>query len=190
MIAKSNISPFDEPNVFDDEHPALPNAGVHPVRFAVYLRYSSDLQDGENSITSQLSHAENYAARNNGSVTKLYDDWSISATKDTRPAFLQMIEDALSDNPPFDHILIWKFSRFARNMIDSAKYKLMLRQRGIRVISITEQVSDDAAGRLVERVIEVIDEFQAETISDNVKRGMRELAQRGFFLGSPSTHWL
>ena len=184
MTAKSNISPFDEPNVFDDEHPALPNAGVRPVRFAVYLRYSSDLQDGENSITSQLSHAENYAARNNGSVAKVYDDWSISATKDTRPAFLQMIEDALSDNPPFDHILIWKFSRFARNMIDSAKYKLMLRQRGIRVISITEQVSDDAAGRLVERVIEVIDEFQAETISDNVKRGMRELAQRGFFLGS------
>ena len=60
----------------------------------------------------------------------------------------------------------------------------MLRRRGIRVVSITEQADDTAAGRLLEGIIETIDEFYSENLAQDVTRGMREAASRGFWMSS------
>ena len=60
----------------------------------------------------------------------------------------------------------------------------MLRHKGIRVVSITEQADDSATGRLLEGIIESVDEFYSENLAQEVVRGMREAASRGFFLGS------
>ena len=40
----------------------------------------------------------------------------------------------------------------------------MLRRRGIRVVSITEQADDTATGRLLEAIIESVDEFYSENL--------------------------
>ena len=60
----------------------------------------------------------------------------------------------------------------------------MLRRKGIRVVSITEQAEDNATGRLLEGIIESVDEFYSENLAQEVVRGMREAASRGFFLAS------
>ena len=60
----------------------------------------------------------------------------------------------------------------------------MLRRKGIRVVSITEQAEDNATGRLLEGIIESVDEFYSENLAQDVVRGMREAASRGFFLAS------
>ena len=52
----------------------------------------------------------------------------------------------------------------------------MLRRRGIRVVSITEQAEDTATGRLLEAIIEGVDEFYSENLAQEVTRGMREAA--------------
>ena len=63
-------------------------------------------------------------------------------------------------------------------------FKSQLRRKGIRVVSITEQAEDNATGRLLEGIIESVDEYYSENLAQEVVRGMREAASRGFFLGS------
>ena len=52
------------------------------------------------------------------------------------------------------------------------------------MVSITEQAEDNATGRLLEGIIESVDEYYSENLAQEVVRGMREAALRGFFLGS------
>jgi DNA invertase Pin-like site-specific DNA recombinase len=85
---------------------------------------------------------------------------------------------------PFEAILIWKFSRFARNREDAIIYKSLLRKHGVSVISINEQVDDSPAGRLLEGIIEVIDEFYSSNLAQDTIRGMKENAARGFHNGT------
>ena len=51
-------------------------------------------------------------------------------------------------------------------------------------MSITEQAEDNATGRLLEGIIESVDEYYSENLAQEVVRGMREAALPGFFLGS------
>ena len=58
-------------------------------------------------------------------------------------------------------------------------FKSQLRRKGIRVVSITEQAEDNATGRLLEGIIESVDEYYSEILAQEVVRGMREAASRG-----------
>ncbi len=48
---------------------------------------------------------------------------------------------------------------------DASAFKSMLRRRGIRVISITEQAGDSPTGKLLEAIIESVDEFYSEKLT-------------------------
>ena len=61
-------------------------------------------------------------------------------------------------------------------------FKAMLRRRGIRVVSITEHADDTPTGKLMEAIIESVDEFYSENLAQEVTRGMREAASRGFWV--------
>ena len=58
-------------------------------------------------------------------------------------------------------------------------FKSMLRKRGIRVVSITEHADDSPTGKLIEAIIESVDEFYSENLGQEMVRGMREAASRG-----------
>ena len=87
-------------------------------------------------------------------------------------------------NAPFHEILVWKFSRFTRKREHAVAFKAMLRKKGVRVVSITEHADDSPTGKLMEAIIESVDEFYSENLAQEVVRGMREAASRGFFLCS------
>ncbi len=101
-----------------------------------------------------------------------------------RPAFNEMISIARRFSKPFEQILVWKYSRFARNWKDSIIYKAMLKKAGVMVISINEPFDDTPTGRLMEGIIESLDEFYSDNLGEDVTRGMRESAGRGFYLSS------
>ena len=58
----------------------------------------------------------------------------------------------------------------------------MLRRRGVKVVPITEHADDTPTGKLMEAIIESVDEFYSENLAQEVKRGMREAASRGFWV--------
>lgn len=156
---------------------------------AAYIRVSTDDQV-EFSPDSQLSRIREYAKRNNMLLPKefIFIDEGISGRKaEKRPQFMRMIGTAKQKPKPFDVILLWKFSRFARNREDSIVYKSMLRRQcGIDVVSITENIGDDKMSVLIEALIEAMDEFYSVNLSEEVKRGMTEKAKRGGVLSIPA----
>ena len=153
-------------------------------KVAIYARVSSDSQDVDLSISAQLRATREYAARNGWQVVREFIDEAESGRTALRPAFREMIALAKAKQPPFQAILVWKLNRFARSRADSITYKTLLRNKGIEVISINEPIDDSPTGRLLEGVIESIDEFYSANLGQDIRRGMRENARRGFFNGS------
>lgn len=159
----------------------MPGTNSIPGTAAAYIRVSDDKQD-EYSPDSQLKLIRDYAKRNGYYVPDefvFYDDGISAKTAAKRPKFIEMIGIAKQKNPPFDKILVWKFSRFARNQEESIVYKSLLRKNGVEVISISEPLIDGAFGSLIERIIEWMDEYYLVRLSGEVKRGMKEKASRG-----------
>jgi len=155
---------------------------------AAYIRVSTDDQT-ELSPDSQIKQIREYAKRNDMIVPNefVFSDEGISG-KNTkkRVGFNKMIGVAKSKPKPFDCILVWKFSRFARNREDSILYKSMLRkQLGIDVISISENIGDDKMSILIEALIEAMDEYYSINLAEEVKRGMTEKASRGGVVAGP-----
>ena len=151
---------------------------------ALYARVSSDRQDVDNSVAAQLRALRDYAAKNGYMVVREYVDEAESGRVSDRPQFQKMLDAAGKRESPFQEILVWKFSRFTRKREHAVAFKSMLRRRGIRVVSITEQAEDTATGRLLEGIIESVDEFYSENLAQEVTRGMREAASRGFWVTS------
>ena len=115
-------------------------------------------------------------------MAREYVDEAESGRVADRPRFRRMLDDAGSPEAPFSEILVWKFSRFTRKREHAVAFKSMLRRRGIRVVSITEHADDSPTGRLMEAIIESVDEFYSENLAQEVMRGMREAASRGFWV--------
>lgn len=155
---------------------------------AAYIRVSTDDQI-EFSPDSQLEKIKLYAEKNQMLLPKDYiflDEGISGRNTKKRPAFNTMIGLAKRKPKPFDVILVWKFSRFARNREDSVVYKSMLRKElNIDVVSISEDVGDDKMAILFEAMIEAMDEYYSINLAEEVKRGMTEKAKRGGVLSIP-----
>ena len=151
---------------------------------ALYARVSSDRQDVDLSVSAQLRALRDYAEKHGYVVAREYVDEAESGRIADRPQFQKMLNEASKPEAPFQEILVWKFSRFTRKREHAVAFKAMLRRRGIRVVSITEQADDTPTGKLLEAIIESVDEFYSENLAQEVTRGMREAASRGFWVTS------
>lgn len=156
---------------------------------ALYVRVSTDRQE-ELSPDAQKRLLLDYAKAHDMFVSPeyIFTENGISGRKaDKRPEFQKMISLAKSEDKPFSAILVWKFSRFARNQEESIVYKSMLKKQcNVDVISITEPLIDGPFGSLIERIIEWMDEYYSINLSGEVIRGMTEKAMRGGYQTTPS----
>lgn len=154
---------------------------------AMYIRVSTEDQT-EYSPDSQKNLLLAYAKKNDLIVDDeyIFVDEGISGRKaDKRPAFQKMVAMARSKEKPFQKILVWKFSRFARNQEESIVYKNMLKKDGVEVVSISEPIIDGPFGSLIERIIEWMDEYYSTRLSGEVLRGMSQRAATNGILPSP-----
>lgn len=155
---------------------------------AAYIRVSTDNQT-ELSPDSQIKVVQQYAKQHGYIIPKEFifrDDGISGRSADKRPQFNLMIATAKQKPSPFSAVLLWKFSRFARNQEESIFYKSMLRKNGVEVISISEPMVDGPFGTLIERIIEWSDEYYSIRLSGEVKRGMTEKVERGGAVSIPS----
>lgn len=156
---------------------------------AAYIRVSTDEQ-AEQSPESQLVEIRKFAGRSGYILPDeyIYLDEGISGKhSQNRPAFQKMIGTAKEKPAPFEVILLWKFSRFARNQEESIVYKALLRKQcGVDVVSVSEPLPGGQFSSLIERIIEWFDEFYSIRLSQEVKRTMSVKASRGEFQSSPA----
>ena len=157
---------------------------LNPTTAALYARVSSDRQDVDLSVAAQLRALRDYAQKNDCLIVREYIDEAESGRVADRPQFSRMIDEGSRTNAPFEVILVWKFSRFTRKREHAIAFKSMLRKKGIKVVSITEHADDTPTGKLMEAIIESVDEFYSENLAQEVIRGMREAASRGFWMNT------
>lgn len=146
----------------------------------IYARYSSDRQT-EQSIEGQIRDCREFAQRNNIAIVGTYIDRAMTGTNDNREQFQQMLKD--SDKKAWDYCLVYKLDRFSRNKYEMAIHRKHLKDNGVKILSAKENIPDTPEGILLESLLEGINQYYSEELSQKTKRGMRETRIKGNFMG-------
>ncbi|MEP7287816.1 MAG: recombinase family protein [Chloroflexota bacterium] len=150
------------------------------MRYAAYMRISSEEQVGNYSIDAQRRAITTWVQAQDGQLVKLYIDEAQSGRTAHRPAFLQMRQDA--HNSKFDALVVHKFDRFARNRTDALAIKSLLRyDYNIKVFSATEpsEDSDGPIGALIEGIMECVAEWYSRNLGSEISKGKLEKGTQG-----------
>lgn len=139
----------------------------------IYARYSSDNQH-EESILAQLRACREYAVRNNINIVHEYIDRAQSARSDRRVEFQQMIAD--SKKKKFQAVIVHKLDRFSRDRYDHAIYRKKLRDNGVSLISVLENLDDSPESIILESVLEGVSEYYSKNLARETRKGLREIA--------------
>lgn len=147
---------------------------------AIYIRVSTREQAVEGySLDAQEHTLTEYCRAKKYDITGIYRDEGISA-KDIkrRPGLLRLLED--SKKGKFDIILVWKLTRFSRNMANLMAMCEDLDKRGIALVSYSEAFdSATPAGRMIRSMLGTVAQFEREVIAENVMLAQYERAKQG-----------
>ena len=152
----------------------------HQMRYAAYVRISSDDQVGNYSVDAQLRAIKTWVQGQGGLLVKTYVDEAVSGKTSDRPGFQQMRLDARGKK--FDALIVHKFDRFARNRTDALALKSLLRyDYGIKVFSVTEpsEDSDGPIGALIEGIMESVAEWYSRNLATEISKGIKERNRQG-----------
>lgn len=148
----------------------------------IYARFSSHGQN-EQTIDGQIRICREYAENLGYNVINVYADKARSGTNDHRQEFQRMIRDAASES--FQYIIVYMLDRFARNRRDSVLYKEMLKEKyNIKVVSATQQISDDEGGEFYEMFLEWNDEKYSKRLSKRIHLGLDTCVENGTYTGA------
>lgn len=154
------------------------------LRVAAYCRVSTDKDDQVNSLESQQRYFRDYIERNPfWSLTEVYVDEGITGTSTKkRKAFNRMLVDA--EAGAFDLIITKEISRFARNTLDSIFYTRKLKEMGIGVIFMNDNINTlDADAELRLTIMSSIAQEESRKTSDRVKWGQKRRMELGVVFG-------
>ena len=107
---------------------------------ALYERLSRDdeLEGESNSIVNQKKILEEYASKNNLTNIIHFTDDGISGTQFDRPGFMEMMNGVNTGN--ISCIIVKDMSRLGRDYLKVGQCMEILRQKGIRLIAINDNV--------------------------------------------------
>ena len=148
----------------------------------IYARYSSNNQT-EQSIEGQIRVCREYAQRNNLAVVATYIDRATTGTNDNREQFQKMLKD--SDKKAWDYVLCYKLDRFSRNKYEMAIHRKHLKDNGVKILSAMENIPETPEGVLLESLLEGMNQYYSEELSQKTKRGLRETRIKGNYMGGP-----
>jgi len=147
----------------------------------LYARVSSEKQaDKGLSIPAQLDRLREFCELNGHIILREFVDEGITGTTDTRPQFQEMIRFCKLSQE-INGVLVWSFSRFSRDRVHSVVYKQILLSHGVKVISITEQITPGIDAEIIEGFFELIDSQKPKRSAVDTMRGMAEVARQGYY---------
>ncbi len=152
------------------------------LRVCAYCRVSTDSDDQVESYRAQVEYYTQAIAKNpKWRFVDIYADEGITGTSvRKRDRFNKMMKDC--EKGKIDLILTKSVSRFARNTVDSLKYVRKLKAKGIGVF-FEEQNLDSlkADSEMFIGLHSVLAQAESESISANVKWGIRQRMRSGTF---------
>lgn len=150
------------------------------MRYINYARRSSDEKSKKQvqSIEDQLADTRRFAQDAGLNVVDEMTE-SKSAKEPGRPVFNAMIERIRKGEA--DAILCWKLDRLARNPIDAATLRWMMRQGHLKEIRTPYQVYSPEDNAVIAAVESAMAEQYIIDLKKGVERGMRSKCEKGGF---------
>ncbi|HEY9152489.1 MAG TPA: recombinase family protein, partial [Anaerolineales bacterium] len=148
----------------------------------LYLRDSGGDKQ-ELSTKDQRNEGTAFCQKYGLVLTGIYEDVALTGTTTIkRDGFEQMIDRCHTDHS-VQGLILWSFSRFARNRNDATYFKSDLRRRGIVVHSMTDEIPEGNYAQVVEVIIDIANEEKSRQTSVDAKRGLAQRTLAGYVPG-------
>jgi len=150
---------------------------------AVYVRISTDGQRDDSQRTALRCYIRAHGITN----VHWYRD-VVSGKNMDRPAMGALMADVF--NGKVVAILVWRLDRIARNLLDGMNLLADLCKRGVRVVSLCEQLDlSGTVGQIISTVLFGLAQMEREAINERVCAGIAARKARGLPTGRrPGTH--
>ena len=159
------------------------SSSMDEITAVIYGRVSTARQaDDGLPVESQIEQGYTKANSLGARVAKVFRDEGISGRTSRRPAFQEAIAYAIDRR--ITYFIVWSSSRFARNRVDAASYKTMLKRAGVKLVYVSCDIDLDSEDNwLADVMFEVMDEHYSRTIAKDTRRSMMKNARDGYFNG-------
>jgi DNA invertase Pin-like site-specific DNA recombinase len=161
------------------------NSDEKQQRFAIYTRYSSEMQS-DLSLEAQEAYCREAIAKRGGVVVAVYSDSAKTGWSLERDGFNELRMAA--ERGKFDAVMFWKFDRLARSHDHAVMIKMLLRHEyGLKLYCVegfSEDENNSAYTSMMEQMLAVFSAFYSKNLSSETKRGKKHRASNGEFNGS------
>jgi len=147
------------------------------MRAAIYARVSSERQEKEHTIGSQLEALRAHAAQNGMEIVEEFTDEGYSGARLDRPALDRMRD--LAERRGFDVLLAYCTDRLARKFVLQALILEELERFGVKVIFLEGGAADDPLSKLMHQITGAVAEFERAKITERSRRGKLYRARCG-----------
>ena len=156
---------------------------------ALYCRLSQeDMRAGESlSIENQRKMLQEYADRNGFRNCRFYVDDGFSGTDNTRPAYVEMLEDV--KNGLVGTVIVKDQSRLGRDHLETDKLmELVFPAYDVRFIAITDGVDSANGFNEMSGIRNLFNDMYARDTSKKIRAVQRAKGERGERVGT-TTHY-
>jgi site-specific DNA recombinase len=151
---------------------------------ALYARVSTERQDREQTIDSQVSALTAWIREQGYRLTddRVYCDRGSSGARLDRPALDQLRDDAQAG--AFDVVAIVTPDRLARKFAYQALLLDELRRAGVEVVFVQHPVSDDPHDQLLLQIQAAVAEYERAVLGERFRRGKLHKARAGQYVAN------
>lgn len=149
-----------------------------------YIRVSTDGQCGDEKfgLDSQRKIISEYCEKNAMTVVRWYADEGESGAKE-RPGFDEIVYGDVT-NPPYEAVVVAKSDRVARDINVYFYYKMLLRKKDIKLISIAEDFGQFGVfANMLEAFTLCVAEMERDNINKRTSGGRKIKATQGGYSG-------
>lgn len=157
------------------------------LKVAAYCRVSTDRDDQLNSLAAQQRFFRSYIAEHpDWSLAGVFADEGLSGTSTKhRPQFSEMVRRAMTGE--VDLIVTKEVSRFARNTVDTLQVTRQLKEKGVGVVFLNDNIDTrDNDGEFRLTIMASVAQEESRKISERTRWGQLQAMKNGVVFGNNS----
>lgn len=158
------------------------------MRVWLYGRLSDDDDVRMNSLENQLEIVRAFASEKGHRIVGESFDDNVSGMRFDRKGLNQVTQAV--DAGIIDAVVVKDLSRLGRHQMQTALFIDYLRQCGVAVISVTEELNTmDEGHDLIIGVRQLMNDYYAKDIGNKIRHGYREKQKEGIVIKAPFGYW-
>ncbi|MBF0366482.1 MAG: recombinase family protein [Oligoflexia bacterium] len=149
---------------------------------ALYCRTSTVRQ--ETGLEAQSRSLIQYCKERGIDNYVIYEERGQSGTKSSRPELDRLMQEV--ERGTIDRVIVYSFSRFARNTAHLLKALETFKRLGVAFTSLSEQIDTETPiGKAIFVIISAIAALERDLVAERVRNGLVNAKAKGHRLGRP-----